>query len=506
MAILPQNLDYTDKDFDSIRARVNNLIDTVFPDWTDKQRSNFGNVLLDSFAYVGDILAFYQDNQAKESRLTDVELRTNALKLADQLGFDPSGATAATAEVLVRLAAVPTNDVVFPDETTVRTADVSDPVEFQFLGSLTIPAATDPPEAFVTVENSSNFDEEFQSDGLADQKFTLSGTPFLDGSLVIFAQNGEYTVVDNFLDSSSTDRDVTVEADENDRATITFGDGTNNGAIPVGLISVSYKTGGGTVGNVEANTITRIPGSFTDVLGGSVDVAVNNPVKASGGSERMNVEEIKLRAPQSVRVSDRTVALEDYQIGAEAVPGVARALMLTSDQTSGIPENRGFLYVIPDGGGIPSQALKDAVLEAVTVTKPNTITFKVEVKDPIYTTIDIGATVYKSSGASADVAAESVRSNLTKFFQITNDDGTPNENIGFGFSGKQADGSPAREISLIGPVLTGIIEDNLGVRKIGDRDQDYTINGSHEDATLELFEFPILGTVTLLDGDTGESI
>jgi hypothetical protein len=505
MANLPATLDYTNKDFDSLNERLDNLIRQTFPDWTDTQVSNFGNLLKELFANVGDVLLFYQDNQGKESRLTDVELRKNAIALAKMLGFQPPGATAATVDVLVTLDSVPVADVQFEDGQIVRTRDIDAPVEFQMLGGLTIPAGTDPPQAFVSVENSENADDVFTSSGLVDQEFQLSATPFVDGSAVIFAVNGAYTVVDNFLSSSSTDLHVTVLVDENDRATLRFGNGVN-GAIPSGVITVGYKFGGGAAGNVEANTITDIPGTFTDDLGNPHRATVNNPERAGGGTERMSVPKIKERAPESVRVSDRTVALEDYQIGAEQVPGVARALMLTSDQAEGIPENRGFLYVIPEGGGLPSQALKDAVLEAVTVTKPNTITFKVFVRDPVYKVVDIGATIFKEAGVSAEVVGAQVRASLEEFFAIKNPDGTVNTRIGFGFSGTQADGTPAREIPLMGDVLASIIAENTGVRKVGDRDQDFTINGSHEDAPLELFEFPLLGGVTLLDGDTGETI
>ena len=75
MSILPENLDYTDKDFDAIVARLNNLLTQAYPDWTDVVVSNFGNTMKEMFAFVMDVLTFYQDNQAKESRMTDVELR-----------------------------------------------------------------------------------------------------------------------------------------------------------------------------------------------------------------------------------------------------------------------------------------------------------------------------------------------------------------------------------------------------------------------------------------------
>lgn len=62
MATLPESVDYTDKDFDALRARLIALIKSVFPDWTDFDVASFGNVLVELYAYVGDVLTFYQDN------------------------------------------------------------------------------------------------------------------------------------------------------------------------------------------------------------------------------------------------------------------------------------------------------------------------------------------------------------------------------------------------------------------------------------------------------------
>ena len=41
------------------------------------------------------------------------------------------------------------------------------------------------------------------------------------------------------------------------------------------------------------------------------------------------------------------------------------------------------------------------------------------------------------------------------------------------------------------------------MRKIGDRHGDLKLNGLPADVNLAIKEFPLLGTVTLVDGDTG---
>lgn len=503
MALLPTNLDYTDKDFESLRARLINLIGSTFTDWTDFEVASFGNILLESVAFVGDVLTFYQDNQANEAFLPFVTLRRNALALAQQLGYEPAGAGAATVNALFTLSDVPTNDVTIPAGTVVKTRGTGTVVEFQLLSDLTIPAATNPPQGFGDVENSTNQQDVFVSSTLANQEFELVSVPYLDSSASVVAANGAYVEVDNFLESASSDRHYTITVDENDRATVRFGNDVN-GEIPSGTITVDYKTGGGANGNVDQNTITQIVGSFTDALLNPVNVTVNNPDAATGGSARESVAQIRINAPASLRVLNRTVALEDYTIGAESVPGVARSLLLTSDQATGIAENRGFLYVVPDGGGNPTQVLKDAVIQAVTVTKPNTVTFKVTAEDPQYLTVNFYMVVYFNSGFSAASGAAEIQQILASYFAISLSDGTKNPLIDFGYNYKDVNGNPASEIPLSD--LLCAVKDASSVRKVGDVASNFLVNNQHEDLPIGLFEFPVLGTVTIIDGDTGQQV
>lgn len=70
MAQLAQATDYTDKDFDALRARLIALIKSVFPDWTDFGVASFGNLLVELYTYVGNVLTFYQDRRATRRTTT----------------------------------------------------------------------------------------------------------------------------------------------------------------------------------------------------------------------------------------------------------------------------------------------------------------------------------------------------------------------------------------------------------------------------------------------------
>lgn len=474
MAVLPTSLDYTDKDFDALRARLIALVKSVFPDWSDFSVASFGNLLIEMYAFVGDVLTFYLDNQARESRLSTATQRKNVIALARMLGYKLHGAQAATAEVLLKLARPPSADVVIPAGTVVRTQEVTEPVRFQLLADVTIPAGADPPEVLCVVESSETRTQLFDARGLVD--------------------------LDILLGSEPNDRHFMVLVDQNDRATIRFGNGTS-GAPPTGTVQIAYKTGGGAGGNVDAGRLVVIEGAFADVHGHPVQVSVTNPSPATGGADRQGVASAKLLAPESLRTLTRTVTREDFEVNARRVPGVARALMLTSNEDTSIDENAGILYVIPEGGGLPTVALRNLVLAQVTDVYPHTLTFQVAVQSPVYRNVDIEARIYLRQGHAKAAVRDRVKANLQAMFRVSEPDGTPNPLVDFGFNIKDADGNPVGEIAWSD--VFNVIRDTTGVRKVGDRHGDLKLNNLPADVRLGIKEFPLLGNVTLIDGDTG---
>ena len=496
MALLPTpNTDFTDKDFDSLKLRLQNLIRSVFPEWTDYNVANFGNLLLELFAHVGDVLTFYQDNQARQSRITTATQRRALLGLIKLIGYTAATATPAQVDVTITLPAIPAGSVTFPAGTFVYTDEVTDPIRYQLLSDAVIAAAQNPASVTVTAEHSEPQDDVFSTSGLPNQSFLLSKSPFIDGSASPIAGNGAYTQVENFFDSGPTDKHFTVSVDQNDRATILFGNGVN-GAIPVGNLTITYKTGGGIDGRVEAGKLRRIDGTFTDSLGNPVTPSVTNALKSAGGTDRQSVAQIKQRAPASLRVLTRTVSREDFEVNALRLTDIARALMSTSNEDPGVPENSGILYIIPVGGGQPTLAQKNAVLAQVTTVYPRTLTFSIVVQGALFKTIDIFAIVYLKDGAGGAATKAAILAALTSFFAVQNVDGTNNENVDFGGN------MPELALSDV----FNAIRDVAGVRKIGAGIGDFLLNGAYDDIALASQEFPALGTVTLINGDTGNPL
>jgi hypothetical protein len=83
-----QPIDYTSRDFDSIRRDLEDFAKRYYPNtYRDFNEASFGSLMLDTVAYVGDILSFYLDYQANESFLETAIEYDNVVRLARQVGL-----------------------------------------------------------------------------------------------------------------------------------------------------------------------------------------------------------------------------------------------------------------------------------------------------------------------------------------------------------------------------------------------------------------------------------
>lgn len=74
-------IDYVTKDYEGFRASMLALIPQLLPSWSDRSESDFGVVLIELFAYVADILSYYQDRVANEAYLATATQRRSVAEL-----------------------------------------------------------------------------------------------------------------------------------------------------------------------------------------------------------------------------------------------------------------------------------------------------------------------------------------------------------------------------------------------------------------------------------------
>lgn len=509
MPLLPPNYDYTNKDFLSIRERAFDMIRSVYPTWSDEAVANFGNHMVESYGWILDVLMFYQDGQAREGRIAFAQLRRNMIALCKMLSYELDSATAATTDVTLTITnAAALSGTVTPAATpvVVQTEEVTTPIKGELQGTVSFNLALGETSKVFTWEHSTTQTPYVvASNGRPDQEIILPFGPFLWGSEVVSTPTqGTFTRVDSFYNSGPSDYHYRTQVDQNDRATIIFGD-DKNGAIPIGNIRNAYKTGGGIYGNVEEGTLRKVPGKFVDSLGHTAYITATNAAAAEGGTPREEVEAARVNGPQSIRVLNRTVAREDFEINAKRVAGVGRALMLTSNETTVIGENRGKLFVVPTTGGVPSSLLLQQVEDMLTLPPPDgyphTLTFQLEILPAAYKDINIDVTIWIRDGYVPSEVRAAILANLEDYFEPMLASGAPNPNVDFGYYYQDDEGVPVSEVPWSD--VFNVIRDTTGVRKV---EHGMQLNGAVDDVSIANWEFPALGTLTVINGATAGAI
>lgn len=93
--IVPIN--YTSRDFESIKSDLVQHAKRYYSEvYKDFNEASFGSLMLDTTAYIGDILSFYLDYQANESFLDTAAEFENIIKLGRQTGFKYTSSNSST--------------------------------------------------------------------------------------------------------------------------------------------------------------------------------------------------------------------------------------------------------------------------------------------------------------------------------------------------------------------------------------------------------------------------
>lgn len=337
--ILPVQVDYTSRDYASLREDMIARVRSRIPEWSGEDPSDFGVALVEAFAYMGDIMSYYIDRAANESSLSTARKRTNVIALARDLGYEPAGYRPAS----VNLTFINTsaNPVSIPAGTVVSARvyanDLYLSVPFETDSELTL-ASNSTADVVATqgeTRAGSGYGEPLGlSVGTPGQYFEIPDSKVLKESVRVYVYDGvnylPWQQVSHLYDYTPLSRVYRVIDAGNDVTYVEFGDGVS-GMIPANgyAIYAEYRVVDGTYGNVPVGAIkeiTSIPGvtpTELAVLVGSLSVTNDSP--ASGGTDPEDTESIRYNARQAYRTSLRAVTLEDYQNIALSIPTCGKA-------------------------------------------------------------------------------------------------------------------------------------------------------------------------------------
>lgn len=334
---IPQ-VDYTSRDYASIREDLIDLIPEYAPLWTNRDPADFGITILETFSYMGDILNYYIDKSANEAFISTASQRDNVLQLAKLLGYKPTESTAST--VTATFSNNTASPITVPALTQIATSTVasasSNQIVFETLTAVTVPAGNTSTTVKATQGVTVSGEEIGQSDGTVNQTFQLSGSPVITGSISLLVGSINYTEVPYLIDYNSYDPVFSTYTNAAGTTFVIFGDNISGRVPPNNAqIYATYRVGGGAEGNVAVNTIKYI---LTNAASGlsvlNKYVSGTDDGSALGGADPESTDSIRVNAPLSVRSLNRAVSLSDYSALVVQVSGVAKAIAIADVYSS----------------------------------------------------------------------------------------------------------------------------------------------------------------------------
>lgn len=418
---VPQ-VDYTSRDYEAIRDDMIGLIENFAPQWTSRDSSDFGIVLIELFSYMGDLLNYYIDRAANEAFLSSATQRETVINIARLLNYTPTNVLPASGTVKFFNDTNGAKDI--PANTVVATEPDQDGnrIFFETQAAVTALASGAQSAAINILQGLTVKQEELgTSTGASNQIFKLSKYPVIQSSVAVTVANRPYTVVEHLVDYDATSEVCSLITDGAGYTYIVFGNGVSGKIPPVGsVVYCTYRYGGGKLGNLGSGSITTI------VSGGLTGIEVTQELETSGGADAESTDSIRLNAPSALRSVNRAVSLLDYAQLAVQVTGVAKAIA-TSDVFTSVN-----LYVACfDGASLSSQTGLEQTIKDYFVNKvpPNT-TLNVSDFTPIYPVIHVEVTT--RAGYDSTEVKEQVKNalfDLLKFDNVSFNDTITQEDI-----------------------------------------------------------------------------
>ena len=165
--IKPTNVQYTSKDFSSIKADLIEYTKSYFPDtYKDFNETSPGMMLIELSSYVGDVLSYYIDYNYKENLLATATEKRNIRRLAEFLGYKNPNKTPSVVKLKV--------------QTTINAGEDGQPLFGEAPSSINS-----------GLQIASNVDSEVLFETTGEIDFTSSGSGDPDISAPILDDNGE---------------------------------------------------------------------------------------------------------------------------------------------------------------------------------------------------------------------------------------------------------------------------------------------------------------------------
>lgn len=432
------NLYYVNQDFNSMKTRLVTLIQEQFPDdFTDFVESNLGIMLIENWAFLADTLSFKMDQIVNELFIDTVSELENAFRLSKLVGFNPIPPVASKAMFSATIQTPLVTDLIIPSGMKIDITSSGQPLTYEIFASdsnnnpifeqdIILPSGQVTNTSIVGLEGETREDV-FISDGLPNQAVALTISPVIFDSIRVDIDGQRWEKVDFFTDSKGRN-EYRVEFDSSWTGFVIFGNG-KAGRVPNSgsQVLVTYRTGGGTRGNIISGFIETQRGFNVPGFNFAISVTFRNYTKGDFGYNGDTLEDIRRKIPFFVKTQDRAVTGEDYktlmdQYASPYNGQIGKSLAVLRNY--GCAANIIDLYILAKDGtnGLTeaSDQLKIELLEYMEGKKM--LTDNICVRDGVIIATDIilEITINKAFRKFQDELVSKVKFKLTTFFALSN--------------------------------------------------------------------------------------
>lgn len=318
------NVNYTNQDFWSMKARLIDYIKQQFSDsFNDFVESDLAVMLIENWAFIADTLSFKIDQIANEVFIDTVTEVDNAFRLATLVGFKPQPPIGARSFWSVSISNILETDLEIPTPVKIdfSTSEGAKTMELFATDANKNPRFSDPiiissgqflNTSVIGIEGFT-ITQQFNGNGDTNQSFSLSSGPVIYNSIQVYVDGTDWMQVDYFTDSQPR-REFRIEYDSSYNAFVIFGN-NRAGMIPSpgSIITVTYRVGGGQSGNIVTGSIELQRNFAVPGFNFKIPVTFTNYTRGDFGYPGDTIEDIKRKLPSWLRTQNRAVSGDDYE-------------------------------------------------------------------------------------------------------------------------------------------------------------------------------------------------
>jgi hypothetical protein len=378
----------TGLDFDVIRANLRNYIASK-PEFTDYDFTDSAlGTLLDLLAYNTYYNAFYVNMATNEAFLDTAQLYDSVVSHAKKVGYNPTSARSATANVKLiftsSIANTTFRSIRVPKDTRFNT--VVNGATYTFVAPQTYTIAANTSGGFashIEIKEGIPLSHTYVFNRTSNTSFVLPNenvdTTSIRVSVTTSGNVQTYTFADDIFTTNSSSQIFFVEADREKKYRVAFADGVM-GKLPEtsSIVTISYRVCTGVQPN-GANTYTLIDST----IDGQTGITIVPVGRASGGAKIESIDSVRFNAPRMYETQNRSVTTEDYRrLLLNQNPDIAAVNVWGGEENDPPIYGKVFISAKPKIGTLFSSARKEEIKK--NIRKYNVQSIDVDMVDPTY--------------------------------------------------------------------------------------------------------------------------